>query len=111
MDAACKFLREQCAATTAPTALSTSTVAADVDSDVAQKLAGIQKEIGYSLPVDAQTVHQMCRYVDGMCRAAAPSPTPTPAATRTATVPSKSSSGSGWVILVVLAIAIAVLSK
>ncbi len=102
MDAACKFLREQCAATTAPTTLPTGTVSM------------ARNELGYSLPVDAQMVQQMCTYVDGMCRAPTPTPTPTPTQTPTPTptqTPAPAASGSGWVILVVLAIVIVVLSK
>jgi hypothetical protein len=96
MDAACQFLREQCAATTAPTTLPTGTVSM------------ARNEFGYSLPVDAQMVQKMCTYVDGMCRAPTPTPTPTPTQTP---APAPAASGSGWVILVVLAIVIVVLSK
>ena len=104
MEAACKLLREQCSAITAPTALATGAVTGD-----ATRLVGPQMGQGGIM----QTV---CQYVDGaMCGAAKPTQTTTPGPTQTPTLtpgPTQApSSGSGWIILVALAIAVVVLSK
>ena len=91
MDAACKVLREQCSAITAPTALATGAVGAQLGQ------GGI-----------APYMQTVCEYVDGaMCGAAKPTHT----TTQTPGPTQAPSSGSGWLILVALAIAVVVLSK
>ncbi len=108
MDAACKLLREQCSAITAPKALATGAVTGAVTGE-ATHMVGPQMGQGGIM----QTV---CQYVDGaLCGAAKPTPGPTqtptwtPGPTQTQT--QAPSSGSGWIILVALAIAVVVLSK